>query len=163
MLIVKGTKQDLEECVDIIFNTEMGQKYYPTKKILLKEVEKGQNTDEFYVAKNDKGEILGILWYQYVGMFHAFPYLHIIAVKRIYQNYGIGSELLDFFEEDVLINGNNHIKTKIFLAVGDFNIKAEKLYLNRGYEKICEVKGLFRKDVTERILMKTITSKIHKT
>ncbi len=158
MNIVKVLKADFEECANIIWETEMGKKYYPTKKYLLKEIEKGQNRDEIYVAEADTGDIQGVIWYQLVGMFHHFPYLHIIAVKEDWQKQGIGSKLLDFFERDALKSGKNHISTKVFLSVGDFNVEAEKLYSNRGYEKICEIEGLFRKNITEKIFIKQIIS-----
>lgn len=94
-------------------------------------------------------------------MFHTFPYLHIIAVDKDYQNKGIGSKLLDFFERQVLIECENQIRTKIFLTVGDFNETAENVYVNRGYAKICEIKGLFRKNITEKLYMKVVTKDVH--
>ena len=160
MSIVKAIKENFGECADIIWETEMGKKYYPTKKYLLKEIEKGQGREEIYVVKTDAGDIQGVIWYQLTGMFHEFPYLHIVAVKDKYQNQGIGSKLLEFFERDVLKNGKNHISTKVFLSVGEFNGKAEKLYVSKGYEKLCEVEGLFRKNIMEKIYVKQIVSSV---
>lgn len=160
MIIVKAERENLENCADIIWETEMGKIYYPTKKYLLKEMQKEQERDEFYVAQTDFGEIQGVIWYQLTGMFHDFPYLHIVAVKEEYQNKGIGSKLLDFFESDVLKNGKNHINTKVFLSVGEFNVKAEHVYISRGYQKICEIDGLFRKNIIEKIYIKPIISSV---
>lgn len=92
------------------------------------------------------------------GMFHSFPYLHMIAVKEDCRGQGIGTELMDFFERDVLENGKNHMRTKIFLTVADFNPGAEALYTQRGYSPICTLKGLFRRQVTEKVMMKIVTS-----
>lgn len=155
MIIVKGNSEELEKCVDIIFDSEMGKKYYPTRKSLLAEVEKGIIEDEFYVTKNFEGKIVGVLWYQKKGIFHSFPYLHVIAVSNDVQNQGIGTKLLDFFEEEAIKSGN--FKAKVFLTVGDFNGNAERLYQNRGYIKVGEIEGLFRRNITERLYMKVIT------
>lgn len=161
MTISRAVKEDWNRCADIIFDTEMGKKYYPTKDYVLKELEKSQNRDEIYVARNEDEKVHGILWYQQIGMFHTFPYLHIIAVDKDYQNKGIGSKLLDFFERQVLKECENQIRTKIFLTVGDFNETAENVYVNRGYAKICEIKGLFRKNITEKLYMKVVTKDVH--
>lgn len=159
MEIIEVKQEDLERCVEVIFETEMGRKYYPTKAALYSEVEKGMLRDKFYAAKNYNGEIIGVLWYQQEGMFHSFPYLHIIAVKRNYQHQGIGKKLLDFFEREALANGKNHLRTKVFLTVGDFNENAVKIYKARGYIKLCEIEGLFRKNIVENIFMKIVIDK----
>lgn len=49
------------------------------------------------------------------------------------------------------------MRAKVFLTVADFNENAEALYLRRGYSKLCEFEGLFRKGVTERLMMKMVT------
>lgn len=89
-------------------------------------------------------------------MFHTFHYLHMIAVKDGCQKQGIGTDLLDFFEADVLKSGTNRIRTKVFLIVGDFNKNAESMYRRRGYIEICKIDNLFRKGVMETLLMKTV-------
>lgn len=80
--ILEANIEDLDECVELIFETEIGRRYYPTKDALQLEVEKGMTKDEFYNAKDYNGEIIGILWYQQEGMFHSFPYLHMVAVRE---------------------------------------------------------------------------------
>ena len=163
--IVRAESNDLEQCVSILFDSEIGRNYYPRREMLKAELERGLEQDKLYVMKcteaalSTGADIQGVIWYQPEGIFHAFPYLHMIAVKRECQGKGIGTELLDFFEHDALVNGRNKMRTKVFLTVADFNGGAEALYLRRGYGKLCEIDGLFRKGVTEKLLMKTVAAK----
>lgn len=92
------------------------------------------------------------------GIFHSFPYLHMIAVRDDLRGRGIGTELMDFFERDALENGRNKLRTKVFLTVADFNPAAEAMYEHRGYVGLCELPGLFRRRVTEKLMMKTVTA-----
>lgn len=160
MQILQAKLDDLEECTDIVFSSELGKKYYPKRDLLETEIRQGMKCDKMYVCKTEEEvpSVLGVVWYQPEGIFHSFPYLHMIAVKENYQNQGIGTALLDFFERDVLESGKNHIRTKIFLTVGDFNDHAEEIYRKRGYEKICEIPGLFRKKVSEKLYMKIVSA-----
>lgn len=162
--IVRAEIDDLEQCVDILFESELGRNYYPRRELLEIAVKKGLDEDKIYVKKDPEGgessgaEVVGVIWYQLEGIFHTFPYLHMIAVKEGHYRKGIGTELMDYFEQDVLFSGQNHLRTKVFLTVADFNEAAENLYLRRGYSKLCEIKGLFRKGVTEKFMMKIVTA-----
>lgn len=160
MAILQAELSDLQECTDIIFSSELGKKYFPQRALLETEVSQGIKNDKVYVYRTGEevSAISGIVWYQLEGMFHSFPYLHMIVVKGECQNQGVGTALLDFFEADVLESGKNHIRTKIFLTVGDFNQHAEKIYQKRGYKKICDLPGLYRNKITERFYMKIVTA-----
>ena len=103
-------------------------------------------------------DIRGVVWYQREGMFHSFPYLHMIVVKEGYRQQGIGTSMMDFFEQDVLNKGKNHLRTKVFLTVGDFNLSAYQFYLSRGYIELGKFESLFRKGITETLLMKRVTA-----
>lgn len=160
MEIVKAQNADLEKCVEIIFESGLGAKYYPTRETLYKQLKTGMREgDKIYIAKDIDEDIKGIVCYQQEGMFHVFPYLHMVAVKSNYQHQGIGRKLLDFYEHDALISGYNRLRTKVFLTVGDFNIKAEKIYLDRGYVQVGEIGDLYRKRTTEKIYMKIVTAR----
>lgn len=157
MDIVKAESEDLEECTNIIFASELGKIYYPNRNAIYEQIREGICTgDKVYVAKNSGGDTEGCVWYQQKGMFRVFPYLHIIAVKNECQCHGIGKILLDFFEYDALCSGYNRLRTKVFLTVGDFNVGAERFYLKSGYRKIGEIENLYRKKITEKIYMKVV-------
>lgn len=160
MAIVKARKEDLSQCVDILFSSSLGQMYYPIRELLEEEVERGVLKDDLYVENGGGYDSLisGVIWYQREGMFHSFPYLHMIAVKDEFKRQGIGTRLMDYFEKDVLVNGRNHLRTKAFLTVGEFNPGAEMFYLDRGYVELGQIKALFRRGITEKLMMKKITA-----
>lgn len=167
MSIERAGTNDMEECLDILYTQELGMRYYPSRKLLREELIKSCSASEIFVKKITMSEgdsiehkILGIIWYQQEGMFHSFPYLHMIAVRKDCRNQGVGAELLQFLEDETLKNGKNKIRTKIFLTVGDFNKNAEVFYRNRGYIELCKLEDLFRKGITESLLMKIITAKV---
>ena len=155
MAIVKARPNNLDECTNLLFSSVLGKKYYPSLELLKNEVEKGISLGEIYL---EEITILGVIWYQREGMFHSFPYLHMIVVRDEFKRQGIGSKLMDFFEQDVLLNGNNHLRTKVFLTVGDFNPTAEQFYLARGYTELCVLKDLFRRGVAEKLMMKKVSA-----
>ena len=71
---------------------------------------------------------------------------------------GLGRELLAFFEKEALDHSSNHLRTKAFLTVGDFNRHAEDIYIRKGYVKVGELDGLFRRNITEKLYMKIVTA-----
>lgn len=158
MNISKASDSDLENCVALILTTEMGKRYYPTAQMLRSEMERGLREDELFVLKDDNGTVAGVLWYQLQGIFHSYPYLHIIAVGAEYQGKGLGKKLLAFFENDALEHSSNHLRTRAFLTVGDFNRHAEDVYIRKGYVKVGELEGLFRRNITEKLYMKIVTA-----
>ncbi len=83
------------------------------------------------------------------GIFHSFPYIHIIAVKNENRGQGIGKTLLRFVESAYLAR-----YSKLFLVVADFNINAKKLYKRIGYSEIGKIHDLYRKGISEYLMMK---------
>ena len=159
MDIVEVESTELEECSDIVFESEMGKRYYSSNKEVYRRLRAGmEEGDKIYTAKNHNGCMKGILWYQQEGIFHAFPYLHMIVVRNSCQYQGIGKSLLDFFEYNTLVNGYNTLRTKVFLTVGDYNINAENIYKKRGYIQVGEIADLYRKGTTEKLYMKIVTA-----
>lgn len=159
MAIVKAKLDDLDPCVDILFIPEIGQLYFPRRELLRSEMEKSINMDEIFVEKSPQdSKILGVIWYQRDSLFHSFPYLHMIAVRGDCRNQGVGARLMDFFEQDSLCAEKNRIRTKAFLLVNDLNTSAQRFYKNCGYEEVGRFENLFRKGVTEKLLMKKVTS-----
>ena len=134
--------------------------YFPKKEHLRDELQKNMKKDCIYVDKSEEsGIVQGVIWYQREGLFHAFPYLHMIAVRSDCRNGGVGTRLMDFFEQDSLTAGSNRMRIKAFLLVSDHNHNAQRFYQSRGYEEIGCFESLFRKGVTERLLMKKVTVK----
>ncbi len=165
MAIIKAELTDLDQCADILFIPEIGKLYFPQKELLRIQLEKGLQADEIYIEKtipdriDSSSEIEGVIWYQREGLFHSFPYLHMIAVRDGFRHNGVGARLMDQFEQDSLLSGNNRMRVKAFLLVSGFNVSAQRFYRDRGYEETGEFENLFRKGVTEKLFMKKVTKK----
>lgn len=50
--------------------------------------------------------------------------------------------------------GKNHLRTKVFLTVGDFNLFAYRFYSGRGYTGLGKFENLFHRGITETLLVK---------
>jgi ribosomal protein S18 acetylase RimI-like enzyme len=148
--IIKGNIEHLKDCEEALQNSELGRRYFSREYSAQKALQEGFAKDEIYVAVNSNNLCIGFLWFIAEGAFHAFPYLHIIAVKDEYRSQGIGKKLLKFFE-DVCFEE----VSKVFLVVADFNPDAKRLYESIGYTEIGPIPDLYRPGITEHLMMKT--------
>ena len=154
--IIKATKDDLPTLATMLFNSEIGRKYYPTYETLYSLMEESSDNDLFYMLLH-KEEIAGFIWFQKNGAFHTFTYLHMIFVKEEYRGHGYGKKLLDYLEEASLYaDGKKKLQSKVFLLVGDWNHSAINFYDHVGYTKLSTIPGLFRKRIDEQLMMKGI-------
>lgn len=148
--IVKGNIRYLSDCEEALVNSELGRRYFSQTGSAKSSLEKGFAEDEIYVALDDSSNCMGFVWIIINGAFHSFPYIHIIAVKSEYRGQGIGKTLLQHVE-DVYYSNN----PKLFLVVADFNPEAKRLYESLGYTTIGEIPDLYRKGITECLMMKS--------
>jgi ribosomal protein S18 acetylase RimI-like enzyme len=93
--IVEGHISYLNCCVDILVNSELGQRYFSEKGSAQKSLEEGFSRGEIYVALDKDNNCKGFVWVILNGIFHSFPYIHIIAVKIENRGQGIGKILLN--------------------------------------------------------------------
>ncbi len=147
--IVKGSRNYLSDCEDILLNSELGIRYFPEKGSARKTLEDGFNKQQIYVALDINHNCTGFIWFILEGAFHSFPYLHIIAVKKENRKLGIGKKLLEFFQDICFIDYK-----KLFLVVSDFNPNAKILYESFGYLEIAIIPSLYREGITECLMMK---------
>jgi len=68
-----------------------------------------------------------------------------------FRNLGIGKKLLKHFEET-----NSKTSLKLFLVVAEFNPKAKRLYQSIGYKEVGIVPNLYKRGVTECLMMKEL-------
>ena len=144
----KGTLEYLNDCEEALINSELGRRYFTNEGSGKKAILEGLELGTLYTALvNDI--CVGFLFYLPKGAFHSFPLLHLIAVKEEYRSKGIGKKLLDFLEETVFVNNS-----KIFFVVADFNPDAKRFYEKNGYRQVGEIPNLYRKGITEYLMMK---------
>lgn len=148
--IVRGNTSYIDACEDALVKSELGNRYFSTAGSARKSLESGFNKDEIYVAVDSNNKCMGFVWVITNGIFHSFPYIHIIAVKSEYRGQGIGKKLLKFVE-DVYFKDYS----KLFLVVADFNPDAKRLYENIGYTMIGDIPDLYRQGITECLMMKS--------
>ncbi|HTX79074.1 MAG TPA: N-acetyltransferase [Longilinea sp.] len=149
LTIRKANLDHVENCKDALCQSKLGEEYFASEEKAINTLTGGINKGEVYVALDETGHCLGFIWFILEGIFHSFPFLHIIAVKKEYRGQGIGRKLLAFFEETVFPD-----KEKVFLVVADFNPEAQRLYERLGYKQVGVIPGLYKEGVTEYLMMK---------
>lgn len=147
--IVKGKMDYIDDCEEALVKSELGLRYFSKEGSARKALEEGFEKQQIYIAVDCNNNCLGFIWYILGGIFHSFPYLHIIAVREESRSHGIGKKLLKFFEDTCFKE-----YSKIFLVVADFNPDAKRLYQKIGYIEVGSIPNLYREGITEYIMMK---------
>ena len=147
--IIKGNMDFINECEDALVNSLLGKKYFSKEGSARKTLEEGFSKGEIYVAIDNDNNCKGFVWVILDGIFHSWPYIHIITVKSEYRGQGVGKMLLKFVEDVVFKDYK-----KLFLVVSDFNPDARRLYESIGYTEIGEIPNLYTNGITECLMMK---------
>lgn len=148
--LIKGSSAYLEDCVDSLCNSELGDHYFPDRAKAKAAILEFCGTGCFLVAVDEAKRHAGFICYLPTGAFHAFPYLHLLVTSDKLRGQKVGSMMMDLFEAQIFKE-----KDKLFLLVASFNTKAKRFYLNRGYKEVGIIPSLYRKGVDEFLLMKT--------
>jgi len=146
--IEKGSMKYLSDCEEALLDSELGRKYFEDEGSGRKAILEGLEQGNLYVAI-DNEVCVGFMFYIPNGIFHSFPFLHLISVKKEYRNKGIGRRLMEFLETLAFKNNG-----KIFFVVADFNPDAKRFYEKLGYRQVGEIPGLYRQDINEYLMMK---------
>ncbi len=147
--ITKVSEDRLADCLDVFRDDTLDQAYQGQ---VLEWVITGVKKGEAWVAMTSKDEIVGFMWIEEQGFFHAFPYLALIGVKKGYQGCGVGHLMLSAYEAMALALGYN----KITLMVGDFNTEAKKLYESFGFKEIGLAPKMYMPTISEFIMVKEL-------
>jgi ribosomal protein S18 acetylase RimI-like enzyme len=145
---IRGTAEHLDDCVEALLHSTLGHEYFPTREQTAASLSEGFTNKEIWVARLHEQSV-GFYWWLPHGAFHAFPYLHILAVYQPLRGQGIGSQLLIDFERRAFAEAS-----KVFLVVADFNPQAQKFYRQRGYTEVGVIPDLYRPGIGEHLLMK---------
>lgn len=144
--LIQGSEKHLTDCEDALRNSELGRQYFTSEGSARHAVEEGINAGTLYVALlND--EFAGFVYYIPKGIFHSFPYIHLLVVSPSQRGGGIGSQLLKMTERMAS-------SKKIFLVVADFNPDGKRFYEKNGYVQVGRIDSLYRPDITEYLMMK---------
>ncbi len=157
--IAIGSEDDIIDCSRIACNSEIGIKYKFTqeaisKAILVSIAQSGmlivaRENGNAETKKSDASRIIGFAWVEPKGAFAQAPYLKLIAVDEQRRCSGIGSMLLQEFEERT-----RNIGRAWFLLVSDFNERAISFYERHAYEKAGILRSFARDGIDEIIMYK---------
>lgn len=147
--VKKLSESDLNECTESFKESSLNQAYDGQ---VLDWIKTGLQRNELWGAETSSGEIVAIMWIEENGFFHEYPYLALICVKSTYQGQGVGTFLLMIYEA----MARSLSKKKITLMVGDFNVKAKKLYERMGYREIGKVESAYMPEIAEYIMLKEL-------
>ena len=147
--VTNAKMNHLPDCKAALLNSKLGKEYFTSEGIAHNILREGIKKGEIYIAAGAEGECLGFIWFILEGVFHSFPYIHIIAVQEGSRGNGIGERLLTFFEDTVF-----PAYLKAFLVVSDFNPEAKRLYERLGYKQVGEIPGLYKEGISEYLMMK---------
>ncbi len=89
-------------------------------------------------------------WLQYNYFIEKYPFINRFYVFEEYQNKGIGTALLNFFEKEMKIKD----ETKLMLSTESDNLGAQRLYKRLGYKCIGKLE-LYSEKKEELIMLKT--------
>ena len=140
----------IDNLVEILQNSDLGKAYFSDYEKATNMLTYAVGQKNIYVAVEENEKCLGFIYYMTNGVFGSYPYLHIVAVKEEYRNYGIGRQLMKYFED----NASNSSSTKYFLTVDDFNPRAKKLYENLGYQCVGELPNFYKEGINCYLMMK---------
>jgi ribosomal protein S18 acetylase RimI-like enzyme len=152
--IKKGNYEHLDDCASILEDSILGQKYFLDQNnqyIGQKLLKEGFDKGEIYVALDEEGQCIGFAWIILNGIFHWFPFLHVLAVKKAVRGNGVGKQLMGLFEEIGFVQDKSD---KLFLCVDDFSIEAMGLYKALGYEEIGPIPDMYVPGVVTYLMMK---------
>lgn len=147
--IANAKMNHLPDCKTALLNSKLGKVYFASDEKAHITLREGIKRGEIFIALDAEEACLGFIWFILKGMFHNFPYIHLIAVQEEFRGHGIGEKLIAFFEDTVF-----PAYAKAFLLVADFNPEAERLYERLGYKQVGTIPGLYKDGVTEYLMMK---------
>lgn len=150
-----GTEDKYEEYRKVFDNSLLMEKYTknPDRDIIDEWVYPHLKEGTVIIANNSDGEAVGVMVYLMNGMFGGLPYLELLGVRQDVRGQGIGGKLVDYFVDLCRKAGYE----KCFICVSDFNVRAKKLYISKGFQPIALIPDLLKKGIAEWSLMKDLS------
>jgi len=141
---------DIEPCIAIMLDLPLWREYGTTRddaRALFAGALTGAASARVAEAG---GRLVGFIVYQLRGTFDHSGYVRAVGVAAGVQGRGVGAQLMDAAEHDILAHGPN-----VFLLTWARNDAAARFYERRGYERIGEIPNYVRPGITELLYRKT--------
>ena len=142
-------KEHAQDCLSCIKNSELWDAYYESNPLAENNIKVAIIKKQIYVALNRNKNCIGFMGIVHNGCFNRFSYLATLAVKKRYRRKGIGKQLIHKFEEIGF-----QIADRVFILVSDFNKRAQTFYKGLGYKKVGEIPDLFKRGISEHLIVK---------
>jgi len=149
-----GTEDKYKEYRKVFDNSPLMDNYTknPDRDIIDEWVYPHLKEGTVIIASNSNGEPVGVMVYLMNGMYGGLPYLELLGVRQDVRGNGIGGKLVDYFVNLCRTAGYE----KCFICVSDFNVRAKKLYISKGFKPIALIPDLLKKGIAEWTLMKDL-------
>lgn len=142
-------KEHVGDCLQSIKHSDVWDAYFKSDPDANKKIEEMITKKQMYVVLNRNGNCIAAMGVVNNGCFIKYSYLALLAVKKRYRRKGIGEKLINKFEEIGFRKAD-----RVFVLVSDFNKKAQSFYKKLGYKKVGHIPDLFKKDISEHLLIK---------
>jgi ribosomal protein S18 acetylase RimI-like enzyme len=152
--IVTAEMRHIEDCLDALLGSDIEKRYFSDRQYTRNLLQTGIDKNELFVGIGPHQAVVGFYWASAGGMFCRFSYLRLLAINPAFRNRGIGKKLLGHFEENGFARA-----AKVFLAVSDFNVDAQRFYEHTGYRQVGIIPDLYKPGIAEILLMKSSSKK----
>jgi ribosomal protein S18 acetylase RimI-like enzyme len=142
-------KGQARECLLCAKSSDLWNVYFKNNPAHEATIEEMISKKQVYVAINKNDKCVGFMGVINNGCFYKFSYLATLAVKKRYRNKGVGKDLVNKFETIGFKKAD-----RVFILVSDFNKTAQKFYRKLGYKKVGNIPNLFKKGISENLLVK---------
>ncbi len=152
MQIISAQPQHEIQCRDILIHSPLGETYFSRRSQdeITQLLQQAVKNVELFAAVDSDGICLGFVWAHPRGAFQIYPYIHMLVVKEGFRGRGVGTELLRYCEDVWFADAG-----KLFLVVGEHNVRARRLYERLDYVQVGRIPGLYREDIVECLMMKS--------
>jgi ribosomal protein S18 acetylase RimI-like enzyme len=150
ILIRRLTEKDIDDCAHLATSLALGVRYGFVKEHWIEKLRRAlQEKDNLLFLAEEQGLIAGFFWAHLSGAFLSAPYLRFIAVSPDFQGRGVGTLLLNEFEQQTRYLGKDW-----FLLVSDFNTTAQRFYEKQGYQKVGALPDFAKEGIAEILMVK---------
>ena len=149
IIIQIAKKGQARDCLLCVKNSDLWDAYFKNNPTQESALEKMISEKQVYVVTNKTDQCIGFMGVINNGCFQNYSYLATLAVKKGHRNKGIGEALVNKFEKMGFKKAD-----KVFILVSDFNKQAQKFYRKLGYKKVGNIPDLFKKGISENLLVK---------
>ena len=149
IIIREAKKEDSE----LLRKIESGDGYpYPYKKTKEDYEKYMDEGDEFFIAKADDAPVGYISMIDCIYLGRTVCRLHLLAVLKEYQGKGIGTRLMQHFENQAKIRGYH----RIIINVYENNRDAIRFYEQKGYKHWFTIPYRYEEGIDAYVMFKDI-------